>query len=551
MSNDKHDGFYNGDSNFNDEAEGEKDSLFSDMTGGGSSDKDMTVVELPDGVNEDRRSSGKDRRGSPFSDRRKKDRRRSDRRRISRGVDGSPELASDPMKIYLREMGSVPLLSYKEELKLSKLMEEGRFKLQHYVLTTCIAVTVLMEVAQFLKEGKVKIPQVVDNLESEGNESKATKKFIDSVEEAIKLDAQRDELRLKMLGMHSETDLSSDIVRQIDDIGEDIAVLFKDQLITNRYLNAMIAALENLVKRFRQVRVVTIREYTLGSAKKEGEMLNIDQLDEKISGQMINSVGFDYHSLHNILQKVHSTRDMIKHAKESLVRANLRLVISVAKKFVNRGMHFPDLIQEGNIGLMKAVDKFDYRRGYKFSTYATWWIKQSITRGIADQGRTIRLPVHMIETINRLLRVSREYLSEKQREPTPDEMADQLGIELEKVKIALKTAKDVVSLDTPVNAEGETSIGDYIEDQSHLDPQDYSMIESLKECLAQVLQSLTPREAKVLRMRYGIDVDSDHTLEEVGKCFAVTRERIRQIEAQAIQKLRHPSRKDELEIFME
>jgi len=254
--------------------------------------------------------------------------------------------------------------------------------------------------------------------------------------------------------------------------------------------------------------------------------------------------------LRQILYEIDSGWEMYKHAREGLVRANLRLVISVSKKFVNRGLQFSDLIQEGNIGLMKAVEKFDYHRGYKFSTYATWWIRQSITRGIADQGRTIRLPVHMIETINRLLRVSKDFLLEEHREPTAEEMAEQLGTDVGKVKSALKIAKDAISLDTPIGDDGESYLGDFIEDKDKMGPDEASMVTSLRECLNQVMSSLTPREAKVLRMRYGIDVDCDHTLEEVGKCFAVTRERIRQIEAQAIVKLKHPSRVDELRVFM-
>ena len=260
--------------------------------------------------------------------------------------------------------------------------------------------------------------------------------------------------------------------------------------------------------------------------------------------------GLDGRALDYIQAEIENGRDITRHGKESLVRANLRLVISVSKKFVNRGLQFSDLIQEGNIGLMKAVDKFDYHRGYKFSTYATWWIRQAITRGIADQGRTIRLPVHMIETINRLLRVSKEFLIEEHREPTPEEMAQQLGTEVSKVKSALKIAKDAISLDTPIGDDGETFLGDFIEDQDRPGPHDVSITASLSECLNQVMSTLTPREAKVLKMRYGIDVEYDHTLEEVGKCFAVTRERIRQIEAQAIQKLKHPSRIEELRVFM-
>jgi RNA polymerase primary sigma factor len=273
-------------------------------------------------------------------------------------------------------------------------------------------------------------------------------------------------------------------------------------------------------------------------------------IEQQVNRQLLEESGVDERQLRLILREVDAGWEQYKLGKEGLVRANLRLVISVSKKFVNRGLQFSDLIQEGNIGLMKAVEKFDYHRGYKFSTYATWWIRQAITRGIADQGRTIRLPVHMIETINRLLRVSKDFMLEEHREPTPEEMAEQLGTDVSKVKSALKIAKDAISLDTPVGDDGETFLGDFIEDKEKLGPDEISMVASLRDCLNQVMSSLSPREAKVLKMRYGIDVDCDHTLEEVGQCFAVTRERIRQIEAQAIMKLKHPSRVEELRVFM-
>lgn len=531
------------------EYENDDDPAVYDLTGIFSAEEKPAPADFLESSSDDRRNKvGKDRRATIFSDRRKGDRRRAARSSKS-GKNGSHSI--DPMNIYLREMGTLTLLSHEEELKLAKMMEEGKQRVQNSVFQTSLAIPSLLEVASDLHKNKGKICQTImgvpdNNPELINRESKA---FLENVERAVELDAKRSELLEKLQSSGVSEKKRTAIYQEVIDIGENIASLFSEWVVCAECVNAVAKGLDELSKKFRRVFVEIVGAHKLAAAE-GGSEPSPETIEKLVSQQFIADAGLDGRKLQDLLHEIDSGKEMTKHAKESLVRANLRLVISVSKKFVNRGLQFSDLIQEGNIGLMKAVEKFDYHRGYKFSTYATWWIRQSITRGIADQGRTIRLPVHMIETINRLLRVSKDFLLEEHREPTPEEMADLLGSDVNKVKSALKIAKDAISLDTPVGDDGETFLGDFIEDGDRVGPHEQSMINSLRECLNQVMSSLSPREAKVLRMRYGINVDYDHTLEEVGRCFAVTRERIRQIEAQAISKLKHPSRIEELRVFM-
>lgn len=525
----------------------EDDPAIYDLTGIFDSDELFVPVDFSESSSEERRDKdAKERRSSIFNDRRKGDRRRA-ARVPELGKNGGNSI--DPMNIYLREMGTLTLLSHEEELKLAKMMEEGKQQVQNSVFQTLLAIPPLLELARDIRKNKGRICQTIMGVPDNDPEmiDSESKMFLDKVGKAVELDRQRTIL-LQQLQDADEQSVDA-LYAEVLAVGEKIALLFSDKVVCAECINAISTGLEELSRKFRRIFVEIMSAHKLGSTERGSEPAPED-IERRVNRQFICDAGIDGRKLQTLMHEIDSGREMTKHAKEALVRANLRLVISVSKKFVNRGLQFSDLIQEGNIGLMKAVEKFDYHRGYKFSTYATWWIRQSITRGIADQGRTIRLPVHMIETINRLLRVSKDFLLEEHREPTPEEMADLLGSDVGKVKSALKIAKDAISLDTPVGDDGETFLGDFIEDHDRVGPDDQSMINSLRECLNQVMSSLSPREAKVLRMRYGINVEYDHTLEEVGRCFAVTRERIRQIEAQAIAKLKHPSRIEELRVFM-
>jgi RNA polymerase primary sigma factor len=464
------------------------------------------------------------------------------------------EFGTDPMNIYLREMGELDLLSYHEEIQLAKKIEEGENRVQNAVLQLTVGLEVLNTLKFGLQQGSLRIGSVLNGV-SENDESGLAvirEAFIVAVDRANQLDQQRAVLFRKLREQQGSSEDEERLTDGIRHFGLEIAAMFRQWRVSFRSLLPVVKAVEEFNGKFREVRIRARREALLASRNGHGipEDHHIDELERQISLDLAETVGMDCRSFNSLFTEVKIGRLMAKQAKESLVRANLRLVISISKKFLNRGMALPDLIQEGNIGLMKAVEKYDHSRGYKFSTYATWWIRQAINRGIADQGRTIRLPVHMIEAINRMLRLTREFQRNESREPTPEELADQLNTDVDYINAALKTARDAISLDAPVGDEEDTLLSDFIIDEANPDPQESSISESLRRCLAKVLDELTEREAQVLRLRYGIEVACDHTLEEVGQCFAVTRERIRQIESQAIKKLRHPNRSRYLEPFV-
>ncbi len=454
---------------------------------------------------------------------------------LARG-DDAYTIQLDPVKVYLQEMGAVPLLSPEEETNIAIRIEEGEKRIQNALLTTPPAIEYLKEMAEKVREGKRAVTDLLRGLdESDGSAvATAAKRFLWQVAEADRLVRELTALRLDLIPAKGNKSAAQKIKTRLTRNNKAVAALFEEDRVSAKHLNAIIKRVRKLEKKLRPEPALAkagtekCRAYRCGCLKAHR---------------------IDHETLHEILLEVTAGETASREAKNLLVQANLRLVVSVAKKYANRGLQLLDLIQEGNIGLMKAVEKFEYRRGYKFSTYATWWIRQAITRAIADQGRTIRIPVHMIDTINRLLKGAKDFLRETGREPTPEEMAERLEVDPGKVKNILKIAKEPLSLDTPIGSGEDSYLADFIEDSSTLAPDEATMLENLRVSLRRVLKTLTPREEMVLRMRFGIDTAVDLTLEEVGESFSVTRERIRQIEAKALKKLKHPSRRNLLHSF--